>query len=105
MSFDSQRANLTKNLLCLQWRRRAPIQKSTWLSAERRIENRKWHLVLSAHFPLLGLLCNVFVESASLEKDSRRLEKQSLWTGAKVNGTWEYSFSTNVPEFNQRGPT
>lgn len=78
MSFDSQRANLTKNLLCLQWRRRAPIQTSTWLLAERRIENQKWHLVLSAHFPLLGLLCIVFAESASREKDSKRLEKQPL---------------------------
>lgn len=76
MSFDSQRANLTKNLLCLQWRRRAPIQKSTWLSAERRIENRKWHLVLLAHFPLLGLLFIVFAESASLEENSRSLEKR-----------------------------
>ena len=78
MSFDSHIANLTKKLLCLQWRWRAQIQKSTWLLTERRIENRKWHLVLLTHFSLLGLLFIVFVESASLEKDSRRLEKQSL---------------------------
>lgn len=78
MSFDSQRANLTKRPVM-------STMKTTRANPKINLTiGRAWYRepeVAFGHFsalPLLGLPCIVFAESASLEKDSRRLEKQSL---------------------------